>query len=429
MLVADVSPKGIVGKVMGMVDVTADLIHSGAAVSSKDIEKKYKIGSKIKGRVICTFPDADPPKLGFSILDHVMSVSPQLSTKDGKRGDPVETLALSTIIESVTVKKVEPGIGLFVDVGVKGVSGFVHISRVKDGKIETLSESSGPYKLDSTHRGRVIGYNSVDGIYLISLEPSVLEQPFLRIEDLKIAEVVKGKVEKIVVNAAGVGGVLVNLAEGITGLVPEAHMADVQLQHPEKKFREGMTVTTRVLSTDPSKRQIRLTLKKSLVNSEATPFISYDEISTGMQSPGTIVNILPTGAVVQFYGTVRGFLPVYEMSEAYIQDPSQHFRLGQVVNVHVLKVDPNANKLVVSCKDPSIFGLAHQAALKKLSVGEIVSATVTEKSSDDITVEIQNLGLKAVLSLGHLTDGSDAKNQSAMKKIRVGQVLTDLGRS
>ena len=426
MLVADVTPRGIVGKVMGMVDVTADLIHSGAAQSSKDLEKKYKIGSKIKGRVICTFPNAEPPKLGVSLLDHIMSLTPQLGIKDGKRENPVDALALSTIIESVIVQKVEPGVGLFVDTGVKGVSGFVHISRVKDGKIDTLSGSSGPYKVGSVHRGRVIGYNSVDGIYLLSLESSVLEQPFLRIEDLKIAEVIKGKIEKIVVNAAGVGGVLVNLADGITGLVPAAHMADVQLLHPEKKFREGMTVTARVLSTDVRKRQIRLTLKKSLVNSEATPFISYHDINTGMQSPGTIVNILPTGAVVQFYGTIRGFLPVYEMSEAFIQDPTQHFRIGQVVSVHVLKVDRDANKLVVSCKDPSIFGLAQQAALKKLNVGEIVSAVVTEKSNDDITVELQNLGLKAVLSVAHLTDGSEAKGLSTMKKIRVGQVLTDL---
>lgn len=426
MLVADVTPKGVVGKVMGMVDVTADVIHSGAAASNKDIEKKYKIGSKIKGRIICTFPNAEPQKLGISLLDHIVSCTSQLATKDGKKESPVEALPLSSIIETVTVRKVEPSAGLFVDVGIKGVSGFVHISRVKDGKIETLSETSGAYKLDSTHRGRVIGYNSVDGIYLISLEPSVLEQPFLRIEDLKIAEVVKGKVEKIVVNAVGVGGVLVNLAEGITGLVPTAHMADVQLLHPEKKFREGLTVTARVLSTDPSKRQIRLTLKKSLVNSDATPFTSYDEITTGMQSPGTIINILSTGAVVQFYGTVRGFLPVYEMSEAYIQDPSQHFRLGQVVNVHVLKVDSDAKKLVVSCKDPSVFGLAQQSALKKLNVGEVVSATVTEKSSDDITVELQDLGLKGVLSINQLTDGSEAKSLSAMKKVRVGQVLTDL---
>ena len=425
-LVADITPRGIIGKIMGMVDVTADLTHSGAGSSGKDLDKRYKIGSKIKGRIICNFPTSDPPKLGVSMLDHIITLSLQQTTKDSKRQTPLEILPLSAIVEEVTVRKVEPGMGLFVDLGVKGVSGFVHISRVKDGKIETLSESSGAYKVGSTHRGRIIGYNSVDGIYLVSLEPSVLEQPFLRIEDLKIGEVVKGKIEKIVVNATGIGGILVNLAEGISGLVPESHMADVQLLHPEKKFKDGMSVTARVLSTDPSKHKIRLTLKKSLVNSEAAPLMSYNDISVGMQSPGTIVNILPTGAVVQFYGTIRGFLPVAEMSEAFIQDPSQHFKVGQVVNVHVLKVDSDAKKLVVSCKDPSVFGLAQQTALKNLKIGEIVSAQVTEKSNDDISVVIQGRELPASIPLGHLTDGSEAKNLSAVRKIRVGQTLTDL---
>jgi rRNA biogenesis protein RRP5 len=425
MLVTDITTRGVVGKLMGMLDVTADLMHSGAA-SGKDLEKKYKVGSKIKGRVICNFPTADPPKLGVSLLDHIMQLTPQQATKDGEKKNPLEFLPLSQIIEEVSVQKVESGVGLFVDLGLKGVSGFVHISRVKDGKIETLPETSGPYKVGSVHRGRLIGYNSLDGIYLVSLEPSVLEQPFLRIEDLTVGEVVKGTVEKIVINAKGVGGLLVNLADGITGLVPETHMSDVHLQHPDKKFKQGMTVTARVLSTDFSKRQIRLTLKKSLVNSEAVPFLSYDDISVGMQSPGTIVNILQIGAVVQFYGTVRGFLPVAEMSEAYIHDPSQHFRVGQVVNVHVLNIDRETKKMTVSCKDPSSFGPARQAAFNKLKVGQIISATVTEKSNDDISVELQGSGLRAVLPVGHLTDGSSTRSLATLKKIRVGQILKDL---
>ncbi|KAF8849875.1 nucleic acid-binding protein [Acephala macrosclerotiorum] len=425
-LVTDVTSRGVVGKVMGMVDVTADLMHSGAAIDGQDLEKTYKIGSKTKARIICTFPTSDPPKLGVSLLDHVITLSSQKATKDGNRQNPLEILPLSTIIEEVAVQKVEAGVGLFVDIGLKGVSGFVHISRVKDGKIETLFESSGPYKIGSSHRGRIIGYNSFDGIYLLSLETSVLEQPFLRIEDLTVAGVLKGKVEKIIINASGIGGLLVNLADGISGLVPNTHVSDVRLLHPEKKFKEGMTVTARVLSTDPRKRQIRLTLKKSLVNSEAPPFVNYNDISAGMQSPGTIVNILPTGAVVQFYGTVRGFLPVAEMSEVYIQDPSQHFRLGQVVNVHVLSVDPEEEKLKVSCKDPSVFGAAQHVALQKLKVGDVLSAAVTEKSNDDISVEVEGLGLRAVLPVAHLTDGSSSKNASALKKIRVGQTLTDL---
>ncbi|KAH7343014.1 hypothetical protein BKA65DRAFT_505364 [Rhexocercosporidium sp. MPI-PUGE-AT-0058] len=423
-LVADITPRGIAGKIMGMLDVTADLMHSGAGASGKDLEKKYKIGTRIKGRVICTFPNAQPAKLGVSLLDHVMFLASQQAIQDEEKKNPLDILPLSAVVEEVTVKKVEPGMGLFVGLGVKGVSGFVHISRVKDGKIETLSETTGHYKTGSKHRGRVIGYNPMDGIYLVSLEDSILAQPFLRIEDVPVGAVVKGKVEKIVVNERGVGGILLNLAEGITGLVSEAHMSDVQLLHPEKKFKEGSMVTARVLSTDPGKRHIRLTLKKTLVNSDAAIFVSYDDIEVGMQSPGTIINILPNGAVVQFYGAIRGFLPVAEMSEAYIKDPSQHFRVGQVVNVHVLKVDAEEEKLTVSCKDPSSFGLAQQAVMKKLKVGETVSAVVTEKLNDSISLDLQ--GIRATLPVAHLTDGSSQKNATALKKIRVGQTLTDL---
>ncbi|TVY84220.1 rRNA biogenesis protein rrp5 [Lachnellula suecica] len=424
-LVADITSRGLAGKVMGMLDVTADLVHSGAGSSGKDLEKKYKLGTKIRGRIICTFPSADPPKLGISLLDHVLALAPRQALKSGGKCTPLEALPSSTIVEEITVRKVESGLGLFVDVGIKGVPGFVHISRVKDGKIETLSETTGPYKTGSVHRGRVIGYNALDGEYLVSLEPSTLQQPFLQIEDITVGEVVKGKVEKLVKVKEVIRGVLVNLAEGITGFVPEAHMADIQpLQNSEKKFQEGTAVTTRVLSTDPKKGEIRLTLKKALVNSESEPFLTYENITVGMQSPGTIVNINPQGAVVQFYGTVRGFLPVSEMSEAYIKDPTEFFRIGQVVNVHVLKVDLEAGKLIVSCKDPSVFGLAQQTALKKLKVGEIVTGVVTEKSNDDVSLDIQ--GLRAVLPVGHLTDKSSSKNLSALKKIRVGQTLKDL---
>lgn len=424
-LVTDVTARGVAGKIMGSVDVTADLMHSGLALEGKDIDKKYKLGSKAKARIICTFPNIEPKKLGVSLLEHVMSLSAQKAQLNGEKVDPLSVIPPSAIVESVTVRKVQPGIGLFVDIGVKGVPGFVHISRVTDGKIETLSETTGPFKVGSAHRGRVVGYNPVDGIYQVSLESKILEQPFLRVEDLSIGEIVHGKIEKLIVNERGFGGLLVNLADGISGLVPEMHVADVTLLHPEKKFKEGMKVTARVLSTDPSKRQIRLTLKKSLLNSEAPIFKVYSDIAPGAQSPGTIVSVLSSGAVVQFYGTIRGFLPVSEMSESFIKDPKEHFRVGQVVNVHVLNVDAEEEKMTVSCKDPSAFGQPQQNAFTKLKIGEIVSATVTEKSNDDISLELSS-GLRAILPAGHLTDGSNVKNAAAFKKIRVGQTLSDL---
>lgn len=152
---------------------------------------------------------------------------------------------------------------------------------------------------------------------------------------------------------------------------------------------------------------------------------SYEDAAPGTQSVGTIITILPQGAVVQFYAGLRGFLPVSEMSEAYIQDPREHFRVGQSVNIHVISVDPESRKLRVSCKDPKSFGEEQKESLKALMIGTICSGTVVEKSDDDLIIEIEN-GLKGVLAIGHLTDGSREKNGNTLKKLRAGQTLNDL---
>ncbi|KAI0402938.1 hypothetical protein F4802DRAFT_332506 [Xylaria palmicola] len=422
LMISDISTRGLVGKVMGSLDVTADLIHSGAGPKALDLEGKYAIGKKVKARVICDFPTAKEPKLGVSLLDHVITLTPQ-QTASAKL--PLSELRTSSMVEKCKIFKAESDMGVFVDIGVNHVPGFVHISRLKDGKLDMLSESSGPFKIGTVHRGRVITYNAIDGLYNLSFESSVLEQPFLRIEDVAVGTVVNGVIEKLIINQDGVSGLLVKLAEGIHGFVTEMHLADVRLQHPEKKFREGIKVKARVLSTDLYKRQVRLTLKKTLVNSEAKPLQSFDELVVGAQSPATIIKVLDNGAVVQFYGSLRGFLPVSEMSEAYIRDPKEHFRVGQVVNVHILNFDIEAQKLFVSCKDPSAFGIDKQNALKNLKIGDIVSAKVVQKTEDDVHVELLDSSLKALLSIGQLTD-RPSKNQASMKGIRVGQILTEL---
>ncbi|KAF4458162.1 hypothetical protein F53441_13 [Fusarium austroafricanum] len=426
-LISNTDRRGLSGKIMGHLDVTADIIHSGAGPAGVSLDTAYKIGSRVKARVICNFPGAREPKLGISLLPHITALEKKRPTKstDSKK-NPTQVLPISSLVETCTVRHVEPDIGLFVDIGIPGLSGFVHISRVKDGKVEALYESSGPYKVGSEHKGRVVGYNEIDGLFQISLEKTVLEQQYLRLEDVPVGAVVSCNIEKVVIDEKGVSGLIVKVADGITGFVPEQHLSDVRLQHPEKKFRQGMKVKARVLSTNLSKKQMRLTLKKTLVNSEAPIVKSYDEASVGMQIPGTIIKIQSSGAIVQFFGAVQGFLPISEMSEAYIKDPKEHFRIGQVVSVHVLDVEPESRKLVVSCKDPSAFGLDKQNALKKLQLGDVVSAKVTQKTEDQVFVELADSQLKAILPVGHLTDKSTSKNQYALKRIAVGQTLSDL---
>ncbi|KAJ5690552.1 RRNA biogenesis protein RRP5 [Penicillium macrosclerotiorum] len=421
-LLTEVTAHGMAGKIMGMLDTVVDIVQSGADDGKLDLERKFKIGAKIKGRIVSTFPSAEPFKIGFSMLDHVLKLS---SDADGP-GSSSDAPAISAIVPEVTVVKVDPGMGVYVQIGESKSIGFVHISRLSDGKVESISSDTGSFKVGSTHEARVVGYNMIDNLYLLSFEKTILEQPFLRLEDVTVGAIVKGKVEKLLIGPTGMDGLIVSLADGITGLVPSMHFADTPLQFPEKKFREGLKISSRILSVDLQKRQIRLTLKKSLLNSESAIWKDYKDITAGAQSPGTIVNLQTHGAVVQFYGTVRGFLPVSEMSEAYIQDPAQHFRLGQVVNVHALSVDAAQGRLAVSCKDPSTFTEKYRKAFEDMKPGLLVSGTVFEKTNDDALLKLDDSGLVARLDVQHVIDGSPSKQTSTLSKIRVGQKLNDL---
>lgn len=422
-LISEVTSFGMAGKLMGMLDVTADLIHSGAATSEKEFAKTYKLGTKISARITCTFPTAEHKRIGVSLLKHVVSFK---SISAPENLSPTAVLPLSTILEECRVVKVVNGVGLFVEVGVKGVQGFVHISKIEDEKIETLSESMGRYKLGSGHKSRIIGYNPMDGLFIVSLEPKVINQQFIRIEDVHVGQTLVGVIEKLIIDESGVTGMLVNIADGISGLVPKIHFADIPLQHPERKFIVGSAVKARVLSTHPEKRQLRLTLKKTLINSDNDPWYSYEKLELGLQAPGTLVKILSTGAVVQFYGPVRGFLPVSEMSESYIEDPTEHFRIGQVVHVRIVSLNALEQRMIVSCKDASVFAAAQREALDKHEIGCLVEGAVTEKTKDEIVIELSGSGLKALLPFGHLADKSNQKCLALAKRIRVSQVLNGL---
>ncbi|KAK3635594.1 rRNA biogenesis protein rrp5 [Elasticomyces elasticus] len=441
-LVVDSGAGGVAGKVMGMVEVSADVIHSGAAAggagdgkATVDLAAKYKIGSKVKGRIIWTLPGDDGArKVGVSLLEGALALPPPVgklaenaSPRQRGQAEGVEQgLPLSSTVEEAKVVFVLPERGLFLSLP-EGGKAFAHISQISDTRIDVLSSSAGKYELGSSHRVRVISYNPLDGLYYVSLKQSTLEQTYLRLEDLEVGEVVSGVVERLILGGkSGITGVLVKISEGVTGLVPEVHLSDAALQHPERKFREGVSVKARVLSVDLEKRHLRLTLKKSLISDDgAAIWKSYEGLEAGMEGKGTVVKTMSTGAVVQFFGNVRAYLPAAEMSEGFIEKPEEHFRVGQTVQVHVVSVDKGREEMKVSCKAVETFSDEQSKAWEEVEGGQVVDGTVTEKGAESVMVDLEN-GLRGVVRLGHLADGAQAKAEGALKRVRVGQKMSEL---
>ena len=420
-LISNVTDAGLAGKVMGLLDVTADIVHSGSFRDKEAFLAKYKIGEKIPARLICNFPLSDNKKLGFSVLNDLLDLASAQAITDGTK----EKLALSSITELVPIIRVEPGLGAYLQLDEQNI-GFAHVSRLSDKKLDSLSEVSGPFKLGSEYKARILEYNPVDALYIVSLQQSVLEQPFLGFEDVHLGAVVKGTIEKVLVGASGVDGLFVTLAEGVTGKVSKIHLSDVKLDHPEKKFREGQSVTARVVSVNPETRRLGLTLKKSFVNSDQKAWLRFEDVEVGNSTVGTLVKVTQQGAVVRFFGIVKGFLPVSEMSEAYIKDATDHFRVGQIVLVNALAVNAAEKRLTLSCRDVNRSNASFESSLWALQAGTFANGTVFEKSENDILLRLEGSDAIARLSLDHVADGSLKKRQSAFSKIRVGQRLEEI---
>lgn len=63
-----------------------------------------------------------------------------------------------------------------------------------------------------------------------------------------------------------------------------------------------------VLFVEPERKRLRLTHKKTLVNSELPLITNYSDIKLGMKSHGFITSIRDYGCIVHFYNNVRGLV-------------------------------------------------------------------------------------------------------------------------
>ena len=425
-IVHESTEHGVRGKMMDLVDVTSDLVHSGQLSSQAIKVASPKSGKKTRARVIFVTEQNGHRQIGVSILPHILSLeSPRSSNSDSSTA-PTDSLPIASIVDEMKVIKVVPSRGLLLDVGVEQLPGFAHISRLSDKRVKELSAADDQWREGSNHRGRITGFNPIDGVFLVSLEGRILELPFLGLDDARPGQIVQGTVSKFKSISGEIGGVVLKITDSVSGLVPANHLSDVQLQFPEKKFRIGSTIKARVLSIDSDQRRLTLTCKKTLLNSKADVWSSYSNVHIGSQSPGIIVAFLPSGALVEFYNRLKGFLPTSEMSESFIRDPKEHFRIGQAINLRAISIIPDERRLVVSCRQDTELTDITEQFLEKLEVGTIVTGKVSEKLADEFVLDIDNTSIKAILPISHLVDGSEAKCAQAAKRIRVEQTLQEL---
>jgi small subunit ribosomal protein S1 len=284
-----------------------------------------------------------------------------------KREQTLATLKVGDVLSGTVTSLAS--FGAFVDIG--GIEGLLHISDLswhRTDKVEKL------LKIGQSLQVKVLKYDPA--VPRISLGLKQLQpHPWAGVEKrFPAGSIVKGQVTSLTTF-----GAFVQLEPGVEGLlhVSELSWKD-RVTKPEERLKPKDEVTVKVLSVDTQKEKISLSLKRA----ESNP---WDKIKSqypvGSRIKGPITHLTPFGAFIMLPEGIEGLVHISDLTWAKrAKHPSEVVAVGQVVDVVVMDVKPDAEKIVLSLKhtQPDPF-----SAIRN---GQVVSGSVASVRDSDITV-------------------------------------------
>jgi len=143
-------------------------------------------------------------------------------------------------------------------------------------------------------------------------------------------------------------GVFVDIG-GVDGLVHVSDMSWDRIKNPGDLVKEGEAVRVQVLKVDLDKDPPRIGLgMKQLVSD---PFAAAtSELKEGAVVTGTVTKLAAFGAFVKISDGIEGLVHISEMAHKRINRPSQVVQEGEVVEVKILKIDPDTKRIGLSIK-------------------------------------------------------------------------------
>ncbi len=77
---------------------------------------------------------------------------------------------------------------------------------------------------------------------------------------------------------------------------------------------------------------------------------TFDDLKIGMKMTGTVRNVVDFGAFIDIGLKNDGFVHISEMSKSFVKHPMDILSIGDVVDVRILKLDEQKQKVSLSMK-------------------------------------------------------------------------------
>jgi 4-hydroxy-3-methylbut-2-enyl diphosphate reductase len=210
------------------------------------------------------------------------------------------------------------------------------------------------------------------------------------------------------------GGLVVDL--GVRGFVPASHVGNGKLKNLDKFV--GMSIPLKVLEVDRGGRKVVLSHRLATEEErEQQKQSTISALGEGQVRTGVIRRVTDYGAFVDL-GGIDGLLHVSEMSWTRIKHPSDVVKVGQEVEVKVLKLSLDQGRVSLGMRD--LLPDPWLAAGEKYHVNDTVEGEVTRLVQFGAFVALEG-GIEGIIPNSELANRRIAKPSDV---VEVGQMVT-----
>ncbi|MGE5543903.1 MAG: bifunctional 4-hydroxy-3-methylbut-2-enyl diphosphate reductase/30S ribosomal protein S1 [Bacillota bacterium] len=246
-----------------------------------------------------------------------------------------------------------------------------------------------------------------DGTILVSKRRVDQEVALDRLEEAaNEGKTVTGKVLKTIK-----GGLLVDV--GVTGFLPASQVEDGFVRDLEKYV--GQELSYEILEFNRHKRRgSQVVLSRSRLiekEKEARKNKFWDEIAEGQIRMGVVKRITDYGAFIDL-GGFEGLLHVSEIDHARVARPEDVLTEGEEIEVYVLGVDRETQRVSLSRK--KVIPSPWQKIAEKVKVGDILTGTVVRLAQFGAFVELEP-GIDGLVHISQLADRRVAKTEDVVE--------------
>jgi len=144
-------------------------------------------------------------------------------------------------------------------------------------------------------------------------------------------------------------GAFIEIEEGIDGLL---HVSDIswvrKISHPNEVLQKGQTVKCVVLAVDQERKRVALGMKQ--LSSDPWETDIPTRYKTNQVVQGKVTKITNFGVFVELEPGLEGLLHVSELAEDKVESPENVVKVGDTIDVKVLKIDREERKIGLSRK-------------------------------------------------------------------------------